>query len=559
MTMNYCGKCGSANGARALFCRQCGTELSNQTTLSSPSAPLNVEFMAKPPSKELPNLPVETRKAVEEKSSHDKDVSDEKGQPNPDPITISQSLRKVRASGPLIIEASMKKEQQMNQIIEQSIEGPDIDQIIRKTPEMPAPSLIEAGQRQKPNAPSRALRSGHETRPSAASATRTGSGRNRGETAIGMGGHLPPNGPSSVLAQASGLKPSGIGSKLRIGLISMAVIIAMVTYFVFRDRILTPDMGMDGERNLMRVEDQSSQYLRLGESDLEHGNFNQAIEYFQRALSLTPNNPNVHYMLAQAHMNAGQTDEAMKVYQALLRLAPERLEARLQVAEIYRAKGNWSAAYAEYQRIIALDQNSVQAALALEAIEAQQADTLAVAGNAGRRRSSKTRNISPVLPPGVDAGSQFALLQQRTLQAPSFSPPPALTEGNPNDNPDPRDVAETRKKLGLRYLNVREFRASINEFLAALRLTPEDKDLYYFLGSAYYGLGQHAQAHDYYKRVDGGQYLPVAQSGAQRTEKAAREEYKRRMEMLRNQSKNEIGQENDSDSTLGKNILNSLN
>lgn len=542
MTMNYCGKCGSANGPRALFCRQCGSDLSNQTTLSTPSAPLNVEFSAKSPSREMPAIEAPPP-GIDENAE------------TPDPISISQSLRKVRASGPLIIEASMKKEQQMNQIIEQSVSGPDIDEILKRSGKRPAPPLLghaeepAAGRMAKPES------SGH-----AAPVHHVSSGRHRFETATG-GGHLPPNGPSSVLAQASGLKPSGIGSKLRVGLISMAVIIAMITYFGFRDRILTANTEFDGERDLMRVEDQSQQYLKLGEKDLEHGNFNQAIEYFQRALSLTPNNPNVHDLLAQAHLTAGQTDEALKVYLALLRLAPERLEARLQVAEIYRARDNWNAAYAEYQRIIALDQNSVQAALALEAIEARQAETMNTAGNAGPRRPRRNTGRTPVLPMELNAGSAVALIQQRNLQEPNFTPPESVTGDAEDSSPDPRVVAESRKKLGLRYLNVREFRASINEFLAALRLTPDDKDLYYFLGSAYYGLGQHAQAHDYYKRVDSGQYVQVAQSGAQRTEKAAREEYKRRMEMLRNQSNNNNneGKPGRNDGTLDKGVFNELN
>ena len=130
MTMNYCGKCGSANGPRALFCRQCGTDLSNQTTLSAPSAPLNVEFTAKSPSRELP--PLGQQKRTDDDGKIVGQVDGESGEETPDPISISQSLRKVRASGPLIIEASMKKEQQMNQIIEQSVSGPDIEEILKK-------------------------------------------------------------------------------------------------------------------------------------------------------------------------------------------------------------------------------------------------------------------------------------------------------------------------------------------------------------------------------------------------------------------------------------------
>src|SRR5215471_19074503 len=47
MTMNYCGRCGSANGTAARFCRQCGAELGSQAAISSSSTPHNVEFSSK--------------------------------------------------------------------------------------------------------------------------------------------------------------------------------------------------------------------------------------------------------------------------------------------------------------------------------------------------------------------------------------------------------------------------------------------------------------------------------------------------------------------------------
>jgi len=75
--------------------------------------------------------------------------------------------------------------------------------------------------------------------------------------------------------------------------------------------------------------------------------------------------------------------------------------------------------------------------------------------------------------------------------------------------------------VGVRYLDIKEYRAAINECLIVLRLTPKDKDICYFLASDYNGLGMYPEAHDYYKRVDSGRYVQVSQSGAKRTEKAA--------------------------------------
>jgi tetratricopeptide (TPR) repeat protein len=573
--MNYCGRCGSANGTSARFCRQCGAELSSQAAFSSPSAPLNVEFSAKAGAKESQKeskpARVEEKQATvnpqvatdgEKPAPDNLDQSDgpvEAGEPTRDPVAISKSLRRVRASGSLIIEASKKDQEQMNDIISQAIEG------FEKKREDSAPP--EGVKEQKPE---EQIAGRQEIRPraqaaTAAAATTTTSGTSRRPTApmtmqssgtLSTVGHLPPNGPSSVLAQASGLNPKpSFGSKFRLGLIAFFVLLGIGTYFAFRDKILTQNQGADAERNLERVEDQSAQYVLLGERDREQGHYDEALSNFQRAISLTPNNPNVHFLVAQTYYNAGQIDEALKAYKAVLRIAPEHLEARLQVAQIHRIRGNWNAAHQEFQRIIALDQNSGQAAVALEAIEDHEAGS-SESSAATIAKSRRPRTVSPkgpILPPATTAKAQISLLPQKLVVAPTTRAPEALGSIKPEENPDPQALADSRKKLGLRYLNVREYRAAINEFLAALRMTPDDKDIYYFLGSSYYGLGQYALAHDYYKRVDRGQYVQVAQSGAQRTEKAAREEYKRRMDMLKNEAQNEVKNEarKDPQSSIG--------
>ncbi|MCI0339243.1 MAG: tetratricopeptide repeat protein [Acidobacteria bacterium] len=498
-----------------------------------------------------------------------------------DPVSISKSLRRVRASGSLIIEAASKKRQEeMNQIIAQAIEGFDSgrvesaqaipiplqtsqadtqselqpDEQINQTEAQPGIQEIETvtpAPAVTPSVPRRAIG------PMPASMTLANTGN------LGSTGQLPPNGPSTVLAQASGLNPKpGFGSKFIVGLIILALLTGSGIYFIFRDWLLTPQRIDNAERDLVSAEDQSAQWVRLGERDRKQGQYLTALEYFQRALSLTPNTPNVHYLIAQTYSHSGQMDEALRAYRALLRIAPEHLESRLQVAHILRARGNWSAAYKEYQNIIALDQSSLQAAVALEAIEAhERGETLASASNpSNARRPRTTSKKSLVLPPVTAAQAQVYLVMPRILLAPAMKPPGSLDGDKVDENPDPRTVAEARKKLGLRYLYVREYRAAINEFLATLRLTPDDKDVYYFLGSAYYGLGQFSLAHDYYKRVDRGQYMQVAQSGAQKTEKAAREESKRRTEMLKNEMnsevRNEAKREPESGNSWGKAILN---
>ena len=86
-----------------------------------------------------------------------------------------------------------------------------------------------------------------------------------------------------------------------------------------------------------------------------------------------------------------------------------------------------------------------------------------------------------------------------------------------------------------------------------MRLTPEDKDLCYFIGSSYNGLNQPAQAHEYYRRVDSGPYVGPAQSGVKLTEKAAREDLKRRGLQLKNEVNNGAGNDRS-----GKPVANNL-
>lgn len=514
-----------------------------------------------------------------------------------DPKAISESLRRIRTSGPLIIEAIKQKNERINEIIAQSVQGFNENNVKseeRPTPPPPPPpppvqkskkANRPASQKARAQAPrqggdgaasakSASARQNNQaaTTPPAQSIGRTvaaavaatqsvarkttgflsGPAANRSQTNPASNtGQLPPNGPSTVLVQASGFKPqSGFGPKVLVGLISLAVLLAAGTYFTFRDKLLTQAYMVGGNRNLVSPEDQSAQLVEFGERERNQGKHGVAIEYFQRALELAPNSPNIRFLLAQTNLSAGQTDEAVRSYQELLRIAPEHLDARLQLAEIYRARGNWSAAYKEYRNIIELDHSSSQAAFALEAIEKRQAEEQPEAQEVKvisprRNRNRAPQKVAPTLPralPGGGVRPQVPLLSQRITTPSGINPPAALNGARPEEGPDPRGMSDTHKKLGVRYLNVREFRAAINEFLQALSLTPNDKDLYYFIGSSHHGLGQYAEAYNYYRRVDSGPYVGPAQSGAKQTEKAAREEYKRspaqRFQSLKDESGN---------------------
>jgi tetratricopeptide (TPR) repeat protein len=376
--------------------------------------------------------------------------------------------------------------------------------------------------------------------------------------AMSLPPQLPPNGPSSVLVQASGLKPQSFGSKFRAGVIVLFILLGAGAYFVFRDNLLGARNWYESERNLVGAEEQSDRLIRQGEEFRKQGNYEPATGKFYAALELAPNNQLARFLLAQTYQAMGNQDEALKSYQALLRIAPEHLDARWHLAEIYHSRGNLQAAYVEYQRLIAFDQTSPQARQALEMIEKLQPELAAqeeLALNARSKKDGKKfKKNGPELPSAnVAALSTTPIVRIPSNPVASIQPPDSVTAPK-DENPDPGALADTHKKLGVRYLNIREYRAAINEFLTALRMTPNDKDLYYFIGSSYNGLNQPGLAYDYYRRVDSGPYVGPAQSGAKQTEKAAREENKRR-----ERSKNETGSTGSGIAIPSKPVSNSLN
>lgn len=333
---------------------------------------------------------------------------------------------------------------------------------------------------------------------------------------------------SSALAQASGLEGTSLfGSRVRLSLIGLALLIVGVASGVYYRQSLRVLRVYSPERNLVTPEEQSLDLIRLGNRSNELGQYEKAIGQFKEALALTPEHLPIYLSLAQSYQASGQVDEALRSYWTLLRQDPKNLEARLEVAEILRARGNWREAYQEYQRVINMNSQSLEAIAALAVIEAHdEREYVPIGVDLTKRRPVPRANVAALEPSLPRTGGAAALAPPR-VQDNALTAPPTLLPAEEAERGDARALAESHKTLGTRYHNVREYLAAIKEFSIAQRLTPGDKDLYYLLGSCYDGLDQDALAHSLYKQCDSGTYADVAYSGAQRTLKAALAERKK--------------------------------
>jgi tetratricopeptide (TPR) repeat protein len=351
----------------------------------------------------------------------------------------------------------------------------------------------------------------------------------------------PPLKPSAVVAQVSGLRAQ---PKLSLALAVAASVLGLLLigggfYFIRNQRGGATDSNE--ARNLRSPADQSKQLVSEATNAAQQGQVDSAAEKLNSAIELTPNDSTPRQLLADTLQNAGRTEEALKTYDGLLKVSPSNLSARLKAADLYRSKGNLAEARAHYQRIISLNQTSLEAQraqAAIEEIEEASALNSAGANNAlaqtRPRRVAGAKRLGPVLPPGASERGAVPLIVQNPFALQQGRSPFSWKPLRPVEAPDPQVLAAQYKQRGMSHYERREYGAAIRELQSAVQLTPQDKDLYYFLGGAYKGSGQPLKAYENYRKCDAGVYRETAQSGARKTEKEARKQHERQQKALLN-------------------------
>ncbi|NDD63511.1 MAG: tetratricopeptide repeat protein [Acidobacteria bacterium] len=542
MTKIYCGWCGSASGAQARFCRSCGGEIAAQ------SGPLSARYRSgEGPRSATGRLSDSAAQSGDEATgsvttgpwSSATNGEDSDGMVAQEERAV-QALKRLRSSGPLIIEEAMSRSGSLSGLTDQTA---DWAETVGEEPAGDDGGSVAGG----PGSQSSRMDSRADNQSAVTGKDGVGTTGSRDQTtdeepvrrsdrpppsltpgprAEGGSGSVVPPGQSEasrVLVDASGLQ-SGLqlSPGVRIGLIVSILLVSSAGYLMFREHLLSTS-GMGGDaRELHSPKTLSEEAVRMGDQ-MAASDLTAAAASYARAIQLNPDNKDALFKLARTYQQLGRDEEALTTYTKLLRISPEDLEARLSIARIHQARNDWPAAYREFQRIIALDQNSPQSSQALEEIENYEARR---AGEASVTRAARKRSPRLNLPPlpASRVGHNEISLQPPGIPLNIEVRPPAAPAA---ERPDPEALVASRRELGLRYLNINEYRAAIKEFLIVLRVTPDDKDIYYFLASAYHGLEMYSEAHDYYKRVDSGRYVQVAQSGAKRTERAAADQRRR--------------------------------
>jgi tetratricopeptide (TPR) repeat protein len=119
-------------------------------------------------------------------------------------------------------------------------------------------------------------------------------------------------------------------------------------------------------------------HVGLGDARTAKNDHEAAIGHYQKALAMDPLNARVHFSLGKIYYNEkGLYYEAVNAYKKAIDLDQFFLEARMGLGEIYEEKGLYKDAIAEYRRVTELDPKHTSAhynvALAYEKVDVKEA------------------------------------------------------------------------------------------------------------------------------------------------------------------------------------------
>ncbi len=76
-------------------------------------------------------------------------------------------------------------------------------------------------------------------------------------------------------------------------------------------------------------------HIRIGEANIQAGQYTQALKELLEAEKLTPDDPKMHYYLGIAYERKGFIDDAVKEFQKAIALKPDYSEALNYLGTIY--------------------------------------------------------------------------------------------------------------------------------------------------------------------------------------------------------------------------------
>ena len=106
--------------------------------------------------------------------------------------------------------------------------------------------------------------------------------------------------------------------------------------------------------NTAKLQEQAGNHIRIGTAYLVSVQYNSALKEFMEAEKLTPDDPEIHYLLGVSYYHGkGLPDMAIAEFQRAIALKPDNPKVHNYLGKIYLEKGRWDDAIASCNKALA--------------------------------------------------------------------------------------------------------------------------------------------------------------------------------------------------------------
>lgn len=96
--------------------------------------------------------------------------------------------------------------------------------------------------------------------------------------------------------------------------------------------------------------------LRMGTRFMKTRAWGMAATWLGQAVQILPGFFEAHYLLGDVYMELGRTDEAIETYDRAIQLRPDDTSPHLKLGLAYITKNNWNAALGQYHTLRTLNE-----------------------------------------------------------------------------------------------------------------------------------------------------------------------------------------------------------
>jgi tetratricopeptide (TPR) repeat protein len=111
----------------------------------------------------------------------------------------------------------------------------------------------------------------------------------------------------------------------------------------------------DSLKSLGRRPKKLESLFNSGLDFLHQGNYQEALDCFQKATKLRPDHEQAYNFLGQVYEAMGRLGSAKQMYKRVLEIDPRHIEAMTRMAQILKREGDYHQAVKVYQKAIEID------------------------------------------------------------------------------------------------------------------------------------------------------------------------------------------------------------